>query len=214
MEPVRANGDGTPVASEPAGAEFIRSESVITQIVATTDGARTNGDGSNGSVVSTEAIGVLANCKAALSIFDTAIIGVAAWDGGGVIREANRTFLEMMGYGAEDLRNDLRIDTLIRSDIPQRADDTSGVELALARRDGETVWCLTNGSLPRTAGADGIGLFVDISKRRAREEEMSVLYDALRATVNAVLICNCEGDIEWVNPAFTRTTGYAAEEVV
>ncbi|MBI3887322.1 MAG: PAS domain S-box protein [Opitutae bacterium] len=36
---------------------------------------------------------------------------------------------------------------------------------------------------------------------------------ALAATVDSVMITNLRGEIEWVNPAFTKTTGYASAEV-
>jgi diguanylate cyclase (GGDEF)-like protein/PAS domain S-box-containing protein len=208
MEPVRPLDEETPAAHESAGVGV-----ASTAPRSVDEGAQANGSGSNGRVVSPES-GVVANAKAVFSIFDTAIIGIAAWDGSGIVREANRAFLDTLGYGEEHLQGDLRIDALVRSDVPPVTNGTPGVELALLRRDGGTVWCVTNGSLPRTAGVEGIGLFVDISKRREREDEMRVLYDALRATVNAVVICDSHGNIQWVNPAFTRTTGYAAEEVI
>lgn len=174
-----------------------------------------DGNGSNGRQVSTELTGVLANCRAGSSVFDTSLVAIAVWDSEGRIREANHTFLEVLGYTDADVRAGLDIDTLasgvVANGIGGLADEA---EVALSHRDGRSVWCLTNGSLPRSPGQEGIGLFVDITKRRQLAEEMSVLYDALRATANAVVISDSTGVIEWVNPAFTRTTGYGEQEVI
>jgi len=37
---------------------------------------------------------------------------------------------------------------------------------------------------------------------------------ALESVANAIVITNTEGVIEWVNPAFTKLTGYSAAEAV
>jgi PAS domain S-box-containing protein len=54
----------------------------------------------------------------------------------------------------------------------------------------------------------------DISARENAERVMRLQAAALDAAANGVVIASREGKIEWVNPAFTRLTGYAAEEVV
>lgn len=37
---------------------------------------------------------------------------------------------------------------------------------------------------------------------------------ALEAAANGVAIVNLQGEIEWVNPAFTKLTGYSADEAI
>ncbi len=54
----------------------------------------------------------------------------------------------------------------------------------------------------------------DVSERKRAEEENKRLAHVANATTNMVIIANAEGKIEWVNPAFTRTTGYTLEEVI
>ena len=49
--------------------------------------------------------------------------------------------------------------------------------------------------------------------RRAAEAELRLLQSALEAAADGVVITDVEGSIAWVNPAFTRITGYALEEV-
>lgn len=54
----------------------------------------------------------------------------------------------------------------------------------------------------------------DVSEQRAALQELRMLHAALNATAAAWMITDVEGRIEWVNPAFTRLTGYPAEDVL
>jgi PAS domain S-box-containing protein len=55
----------------------------------------------------------------------------------------------------------------------------------------------------------------DLEAAAARQHaEQAPLRAALDATVNAIVLTNRSGTIEWVNPAFTRLTGYSAAEAV
>ena len=59
-----------------------------------------------------------------------------------------------------------------------------------------------------------IGVARDISEQRKREGRLRLQEAALAATVDAVLITDRDGTIEWVNPAFSHLTGYSPEEAV
>lgn len=54
----------------------------------------------------------------------------------------------------------------------------------------------------------------DVSERKRAEEENRQLAMVANITTNMVLLGDHEGRIEWVNPAFTRVTGYTLEEVI
>ena len=54
----------------------------------------------------------------------------------------------------------------------------------------------------------------DITERKSAEEQVQVQSSALTAAANAIVITDSNGRIEWVNPAFTKLTGYGAEEAV
>jgi sigma-B regulation protein RsbU (phosphoserine phosphatase) len=58
------------------------------------------------------------------------------------------------------------------------------------------------------------GIDRDITATRRTDEQVFTLSQALEQSPNAVLITDLGGNIEYVNPAFTRLTGYQAEEVV
>ncbi|MBF0561243.1 MAG: PAS domain S-box protein [Alphaproteobacteria bacterium] len=54
----------------------------------------------------------------------------------------------------------------------------------------------------------------DISDRRKLERERQQLIMAIEQSPAAVVIASLDGNIEYVNPAFSRSTGYAREEAI
>jgi diguanylate cyclase (GGDEF)-like protein/PAS domain S-box-containing protein len=58
------------------------------------------------------------------------------------------------------------------------------------------------------------GMGIDISKRRMAEETLRLSKRAIQASVNAIIITDLEGNIEYTNPAFERITGYSVVEAV
>ena len=59
-----------------------------------------------------------------------------------------------------------------------------------------------------------IGTVMDITDRKRAEAEHLRLVTAIEQSAEAVMITNTSGNIEYVNPAFTRMTGYSREEVL
>ncbi len=55
---------------------------------------------------------------------------------------------------------------------------------------------------------------IDITARKAAERELRKLHRAAEYSANGIVITNAEGDIEYVNPAFTHITGYTLEEAI
>ncbi len=58
------------------------------------------------------------------------------------------------------------------------------------------------------------GTIQDVTERRVADESRQLQSAALNAAANAIVITDRSGVIEWVNPAFTRLTGYTAQEAV
>lgn len=89
-------------------------------------------------------------------------------------------------------------------------------EERITRRDGSTGWLLTS-KVPlrdadgRITGLVGIGL--DITQRRQFEEQLRKLARAVEQSPASIIITDCAGNIEFVNPKFTQVTGYTADEV-
>jgi len=81
--------------------------------------------------------------------------------------------------------------------------------------DGKSRTLVTNmvafhNGLGKVCGLVGIGR--DVTGERTIEKSMRLQSVALEAAANAILITDHNGSIEWVNPAFTRCTGYTLAE--
>ena len=91
-------------------------------------------------------------------------------------------------------------------------------EHRLRSRSGGWVWVLDRGRVvERDAGGKPVrmvGTQQDVSARRASEEERNLLVAAVEQAAECIVITDAEGSIEYVNPAFTRVTGYGRAEVL
>jgi nitrogen fixation negative regulator NifL len=54
----------------------------------------------------------------------------------------------------------------------------------------------------------------DITERKQAEEVLRLRMAALDAAANSIVMTDAAGKIQWVNPAFTKMTGYTAEEAI
>lgn len=59
-----------------------------------------------------------------------------------------------------------------------------------------------------------LGVTRDITDRKQTEEKLRLQGSALEAVANGIVITDPDGLIEWVNPAFSRITGYSLEEAI
>lgn len=105
--------------------------------------------------------------------------------------------------------------------IRQVFEDDAEVEMEInyvARSGRETPMLLRGARIECNGGQYLFGMGIDISKRREREREMLLYRRALNAASNGVIITHNGGKpehpIAYVNPAFERITGYAADEVI
>ena len=90
-------------------------------------------------------------------------------------------------------------------------------EMEQPRKDGSTVWTEVTVNVVREDGGHPIGLqgvTRDIGEQKRIRDALQARSVAIEAAAEAVLIADRDGYIEYVNPAFTRNTGYPAEEAV
>ncbi|MCK6426693.1 MAG: PAS domain S-box protein [Burkholderiaceae bacterium] len=91
-------------------------------------------------------------------------------------------------------------------------------EHRLRHRDGHWVWVLDAGRVvARDAQGQAlraVGILQDISERRTVEEQLRKLSLAVEQSAETIVITDLDGRIEYVNEAFTRISGYRADEVI
>jgi PAS domain S-box-containing protein len=90
-------------------------------------------------------------------------------------------------------------------------------ELELKKKDGSVIYTSLNSHL--IFGSDGrpVGLegsIRDISERKLSEARIKKLNQAVEQSPTCIVITDIEGMIEYVNPRFTRLTGYTPDEVI
>jgi two-component system cell cycle sensor histidine kinase/response regulator CckA len=96
-------------------------------------------------------------------------------------------------------------------------EDVAYVESWQRRKDGEqrllAWWCrVLKDSSGHVSGA--LSTARDITELRRAEESLHLQAAALESAANSMVITDSEGTIRWVNPAFTKMTGYSSSEVL
>jgi PAS domain S-box-containing protein len=146
----------------------------------------------------------------------------------GVIVQANREALRVWGYAPEELiGSDLRIlmppeyreahqrglERHVSTDVSHiigRRLDMQG------QRKDKSVFPLEL-FITETKVGEG-SLFIaaarDVTEKKRAEEERARLVTAITQAAESIIITDVRGNIQYVNPAFEKITGYAREEVV
>ena len=88
-------------------------------------------------------------------------------------------------------------------------------EHAIRNNKGELIPILKTGSKIILKNKEHLlESFIDISELKKAEQELKVLGGAIEQCLTPILITDAEGNIEYVNPVFTDTTGYERGEVI
>ncbi len=152
-----------------------------------------------------------------------AIVGVTL---DGTVVSWNQGATELVGYTAEEMigRSILVLTLPERKseavrifETVARGEQMTRYETALVRKDSTRVSVSLTFSPIRDAEGKVTGMASithDITQRKLREEQTHLQTTALESAANAIIIADRSGRILWVNSAFTRLTGYAAEEVL
>ncbi|PJJ83874.1 PAS domain-containing protein [Mucilaginibacter auburnensis] len=90
------------------------------------------------------------------------------------------------------------------------------IEILIYRKDGAPRWVnLSNNPLKNDKGVieRQVGAVIDITERKHAENELKLLSLVASSINSGVVINNSKGEIEWVNPAFEKITGYSFKDV-
>ena len=157
-------------------------------------------------------------------IVETAREGIWMIDAENRTTFVNPRMSELLGCPAEQMLGRPPFDFLDpemrrlveRKLVERRQGNTDQYELRLTRLDGSQLWTLlSTNPLKDAAGRyiGTLGMLTDISARKQAEAELRIAAIAFEAQ-EGMLVTDAEERILRVNEAFTRITGYTAEEAV
>ena len=152
--------------------------------------------------------------------------GIVVTDADDVVLRVNYAFTEITGYTAAEVigkrmsflksdRHDERFWTAMWNIIVN--DGAWQGEIWNRNKNGEVHPHLVG--ISAVKGGDGavthyVGTYTDITERKRIEEELGLMAKVFTESDQAIVITDAEARIVKTNAAFSRLTGYAAEEVV
>jgi len=151
--------------------------------------------------------------------------GVYVTSAEGDLLDANPALLGIFGVASlDELRRyrvqELWVEPARRAEeltILQREGRVRDFEIQL-RRPGGDVRTVLDSCIATEDAESGrtlcFGILVDVTERRRTVQRLSLQSTAMEAVANAICITDSQGRIEWVNPAFTRLTGYGEAEAL
>ena len=159
--------------------------------------------------------------------FDNAALGIVEADPEDRFVAVNERMCRILGYSREELLKKTVVDVTapeeraktrkLLDQLHEGKCERFDYEKRFLRRDGLSVWLhITASAIRDEAGRFlySIGTYEDINERKHAEEIVSLLSHAIQSTPNALVLTDRTGSILWANPASTRLTGYALEELL
>ncbi len=146
-----------------------------------------------------------------------------------LIEECNEQACQLLGYEKEEIVGRTAFDfSPPLQDGDRTSEDVARVHVAAAlagelqrlpwtvvRKDGEAVEADLSGVAIEIGGALKIQVSLrDVTAQKQAERDRVRLATAVDQASECVVITDPEGAIEYANPAFEKTTGYAVEEVI
>ncbi len=160
------------------------------------------------------------------TLFENAPVGIYRTTPEGEVLAGNPALVRMLGYSSfqELAHSNLNATSsgaeYPRSDFMQLMEargEVAGLESVWRKKDGGTLLIQENARAIRDESGKILyyeGTVEDITERKRAEAENMRLVTAIEQSAEGVVITNTQGEIQYVNPAFTRITGYAREEVL
>ncbi|WP_396179109.1 PAS domain S-box protein [Flavobacterium sp.] len=145
----------------------------------------------------------------------------------GTIYWCNDAYVNLTGYSKEEIygKTPVEIGRLPESSIDEikkmvaafGKNEPFDVEILHKTKSGKTFWSRTKGQPIKDANGTTVQYFAmidDVSKEKIKEERLQILSSIADVNINAVIICDKYGKIEWVNNSFEKITGYKLAEVI
>jgi diguanylate cyclase (GGDEF)-like protein/PAS domain S-box-containing protein len=159
-------------------------------------------------------------------VVESNILGFMFWRADGAVVDANDVFLKSIGSSREELEAG-RLNWREMTAPEFRQDDENafreiereGVctpyEKEFIGKDGRRVAVYVGSArLSGKGSSEGISFALDVTRRRESERMQRLAAAVFSATTEGIVVVDRRRRIEAVNPAFTRITGYEADEVI
>jgi PAS domain S-box-containing protein len=136
------------------------------------------------------------------------------------IMEVNDQFVALTGYSSREIFCKSILSIVPPELAPMVAKHYSEVpeaiyEHPIIKKDGTLILVEVRSRMLKHRGTHiRASAMRDITRERNAVEQMRLQVAALRAAANSVMITDCEGVIRWINPAFTKLTGYSETEAL
>jgi PAS domain S-box-containing protein len=168
---------------------------------------------------------VESECNLILTIFNASGTLVMVMDPDGVITRFNKTCEKVTGYSFAEVKGRKAYEmSILPRDLDWFEPGTGHLkpgcpdmekEVQLTTRQGETrTICWTPS--PQLDSKGNLEYLVctgiDITQRRSMESQLSLLSGVVKQATEIVIITDPSGNIEYVNPAFEKITGYSSIE--
>jgi len=151
--------------------------------------------------------------------------GMLVRDGKGVVTWMNEAVEEIFGYTLHEMKTGIFSDNLIGKETDLKIVQNAVraveekrsyiIELQLYKKDKTPVWVSISSNLLLDEAGNverQISSITDITERKKAEMELKMLSLVASNTTSGVIINDGNGDVEWVNSAFEKITGYSIED--
>lgn len=163
------------------------------------------------------------------AVINTSMDCIISIDADGLITEFNPAAEKTLGYKKSVILGKKLVDTIIPDDYQEKHLEgmkkyiTSGtgpvlgkrIEISARRADGKII--PVEVSVTPISIGDELSFTAylrDISSQKEAEQQVKLQAQTLEAAANGIVITDLDGNILWVNEAFTKLTGYSKDEAI
>jgi len=160
------------------------------------------------------------------TIIENSIDAIIVIDSKGKILFQSESAKTMMGFSGDERVNSLSFSRVHPDDKEQivkqmtsllrKPNEIENIKLRVFHKDGTIVH--VEGTAKNTLHSSAINGIImnyrNVTKQVAANSLINKLSTAIDQTANTIVITDTKGNIEYINPQFSKKTGYTAEEVI